>query len=447
MSKPDEYTPDRAAKIPRWKRNRDHCAGVDAVKDAGTKYLPQHSTMTADDYAAHKLSTEYLPASARTLQSHSGLVFRKAPRLSAPTSFEALANAITADGKTLEQLARWSFREFCITNDGGLLIDHPAVPDGPMSMAQAFALDLRPFVSRYSAEAILEITYGVVAGRKKLVRVRLLDDTNTVKQLEIIDGRYTITIFKMVRPGEWIEESSITPARNGQALTEIPFVHFRDEDDDGAIFDDICSTNLTHYQHASKLNTALLWLSAPKPWVAGLEADVVLETGPGSIWRFENSETKCGFLEFNGSGIAAIERQLDRLKESMAQLGSRLLATEKAVAEAAETVARRQASENSILASVARHVASRVEGALRLVAQWMAIDPQAISFELSTDFIPVAIDPQLVAQLVALNQAGKLTDRELFDALQRGEIIAETVDFEAHQAELDATTIDPPIGE
>ena len=57
------------------------------------------------------------------------------------------------------------------------------------------------------------------------------------------------------------------------------------------------------------------------------------------------------------------------------------------------------------------------------------------------------MDPALLAQLVSLNMNGKLSDEQLFNALQRGEIISEAVDFETHQYQIENNVSDAPIGE
>lgn len=446
MKNPDQFSPDRAAKLDRWQRNRDHTNGSDAVKSAGIRYLPRRREMSDADYTAHVAATNYLPAAARTLQSHLGLVFRKPSRLTAPSALVSMTTAVTEDGKSLEQLARWSFREYLATNDGGLLIDHPEAADG-MTVAQRLALDLRPYIARYSAEAIRGLTYGVVGGRKRLINVRLSEAADRVRELTLDGGVYTVITWMRTDAGEWIVTDTSQPKANGQVLDFIPFVPLGDEDEEGAAFDDLVSANCEHYLQAGKHEQAMLWLSRPKPWVAGVANDVELDVSPGSIWRFETTDVQVGMLQLDASGLSHITDHLAELKEQMAQLGSRMLASEKAAAEAAETVARRQASENSVLASMARHTGDRITEAVKILGRWLGVDVSTVAFALNTDFIPAPIDPQTIAQLVSLNQAGKLTDRELFDALQKGEIIDESVDFEAHQAELDATQIDPPIGD
>ena len=394
--------------------------------------------MSALDYDAHLAAVEYFPAAARTLDSHTGLIFRKQPKLIASLAMAALASVVTADGDDLESLAKWAFREQALTNDGGILVDFPNTP-GDLSLAESVALDLRPFAARYAAEAILAIEYGVRGGRKRLVRVVLQDDDETIRELAISDSEYQVTIHRKAGD-QWAEAEAFTPLRNGEPLSEIPFCYLGTAES-RATFDDLCAVNASHFLASAKLEMAMMWLARPKPWIAGVSDDVELDASPGSIWRFENENTQVGMLEPKG-GLATLENQLERFNKSMQQLGLRMLQSERAPAEAAEVVARRQASENSILASSARHISAKLTTVLTIMAEWMN-DPEPIAYSLNTDFIPSAIDPKLIDQLLTLAQAGKLTDRELFDALQRGEIIDEAVSYEAHAAALDTLPIDP----
>ncbi|MDH7971048.1 DUF4055 domain-containing protein [Sphingomonas sp. AR_OL41] len=446
------YSAHRSCHLARWRRNRDHTNGIDAVKDAGTLYLHRKvsSTFMADtnpnnvwgDYIALKNETEYFPAAARTLQSFIGLVFRKSPALRAPDTLAAMADVISCDGQSLEAVARWAFREYSITNCGGLLVDHVDTPDG-MSKAMAAALDVRPYLAPYCAENILELTHGVIGGRKTLMRVRLREGSDTVRDLQLIDGAYTVLKWTLV-DGTWHLESQTTPLQNGTPIPYIPFVSFADGEE-GASMDDICATNNVHYLQSANLATALKWITAPVTVTTGVAEDVELSVEAGAHWRLESVDAKVFWHEYTGQGVPALERKLDKLESHMAMLGSRMLASEKAAAEAAETVARRQSSENSILASMARHISEKLTQGLKLAAQRLGIDPVEVSYILSTDFIPMPIDPQLLAQVMALHNSGKLPLEALFEILQNGELLNENWDFETYAASLDTNGAASPF--
>lgn len=444
MFDPSEFTPERDEKRKRWQRNRDHCAGVDAVKEAGESYLPKpDDEMTDEQYANYQRLVEYFPAAARTLKSFIGLAFRKSPVLKAPKVVEDHAWAVTAKGQSVEFVSRWAMREFTMLNDGGLLVDYPERPSY-LSKAQAEKLGLRPVVSCYAAESIREYTTAAVGGEQRPIRVRLLETPNRVRKLELVEGIYTVTIFE--KTGDvWEIKSTTTPFKAGKTFDYIPFVTLSDETDEGAQMDDLCANNATHYALKGELAVGLKWIVAPIRVVSGVDKDVTLSVKPGSVWRFENEKAKSEFDEYKGDGIPHFMTEIEKVEEHMSAIGSRMLDSPKAAAEKSETLARRQAGENSILAMTTKHVASRVERAMEFFADWLGVDPKSVSFVISTDFIPLSADPQMVGQMSNMQRAGQITKRELFEFNQRNELINDAVTFEQHIDELEAETVDQPV--
>ena len=72
--------PDYDASLPAWLRARDVIAGEDAVKAAGVKYLTRFDSQTDDEYVAYKTWPSFFNATARTADSHVGLIFRRHTR-------------------------------------------------------------------------------------------------------------------------------------------------------------------------------------------------------------------------------------------------------------------------------------------------------------------------------------------------------------------------------
>src|ERR1041384_6541459 len=75
---------DYDAALPSWLRARDVIAGEDAVKAAGTRYLPRLDLHSDDDYAAYKARSSFFNATARTAEGYLGLVFRRPPFVKLP---------------------------------------------------------------------------------------------------------------------------------------------------------------------------------------------------------------------------------------------------------------------------------------------------------------------------------------------------------------------------
>ncbi len=426
-----EYSTDRLEKKKIWKRNRDQAAGADAAKANAREYVAQRKSLSPEDYDSIMAGAEYFPMAARTLQSFVGLVFRKAPTFDGSDGFP---EAISSDGHTPEEFVRLQLREYMVVNDGGILLDAPDTPKGATDAAIA-KMKLFAYQTFYKAESIREIRYKAINGYKKLVYVRLVEDDDNGRELELINGVYQATVWNRTDANGW-RKTVIVPKARGVVLDEIPFIYLGD-DDDGSAMDDLCATNVTHFNKSFLLSQAALWVSAPVMVVAGVDEDVELENSPGAFWRFEDASTQWGFNEYKGDGVPLIERELDRLEAHSSMLGSRMLIQEKSVSEAEGTVARRQAGENSILASMARHISSRSTKAFKLQAKMMGLDPTPVRYTLSTDFIPGHADPALVGQLLALRVANKIPQEALFEALQRLDIINESWDYEQYEAALD----------
>jgi len=84
-----------------------------------------------------------------------------------------------------------------------------------ISRAQAEAEGARPFIRMYRAESILEVTAGVIANRRAITRVKVKDNDETIRELALVDGVYTVTIHDYVN-NQWISRAPIVPVRQGQ---------------------------------------------------------------------------------------------------------------------------------------------------------------------------------------------------------------------------------------
>lgn len=441
---PDEFSPERAKAAVRIMTNRDFCNGIDDVRRAGIIYLPKPiPEMSNLEYRNFLFQTEMFPSASKTLQSFIGLSFRKPPTMASPSDRYDLDTIVTSDGRTVEQLARTVMFEHAVCNDGGLLIDQSAEWVAGMSQADVEAMQLEPMISVYPAENVRDIVWTVKGTRKTMTLVRLMDDLKTARHLSLENGVYTVTIYEKRDP-LWVKTQVYTPKLNGMTLDYIPFVPLNDGDH-GAPMDDICATNHTHYLTSASLTTALNWIKHPVMVVTGVAEGTSLQCRSGALWTIEEPNAKWGWNEYKGDGVPALERHLERLEDHMAKLGSRMLGAEKNVAEAAETLARRQVTEGSILAAMCRHVSSIVEKALRMKADWSGVAGDQVHFACNTDFEPLRMDGRLLAQIDILHDKCKLTDRELFDLLQKSEFIPETADFDARQTELESKTVDVPI--
>jgi len=453
-------TPQIAAYHARWKRNRDVIEGEYSVKNPHAGYIPR---LPIHDHIAFPLTAEksyreylsrcpFFPASSRILEGMMGLIFRKPPRLMATAAMEPILMATTEDGLTAYDLAEKVVEEVLTTNFAGLLVDYPEVRAG-ISRAQAEAEGSRPFIRMYRAESILEVSVGVIANRRAITRVRVKDNDETIRELALVDGVYTVTIHDYVN-NQWIARAPIVPVRQGQPLNQIPFfvasTKAKAVEPAKAVMDDVCALNIQLFQAQANSANSLYYCANPILYIKGVAAsDIKISAGTILFFEKHSQETpvEIGYAEFAGQGQAALDNAVQRIKDELSSIGSRIIAPDsKAGVESAEALALRKASENSVLASHANTISRVIKQALDFAAFW--IGSEEVEFALSTDFLPAQMTAQERAQVVAEWMAGLYTHETALELLKDGEILPPAFDIEGEieRVQQESVSVDRPQG-
>ena len=131
-----------------------------------------------------------------------------------------------------------------------------------------------------------------------------------------------------------------------------------------------------------------------------------------------------------------MERERAHLEDLLARQGARVIASEKQAVEAAETHSIRRASENAVLAQVARAVSGHITRALQMVALWIG-DTEEVTLSLNTDYLPQRMSAQEVTAVVKAWQAGAFSHETLFMALRDGEVFNETLTYEEERERME----------
>lgn len=438
----NEPTPEIALHYARWAKNRAFLAGEAAVKAHGARYQPMpDKDMEASAFADHLMRIAFFPAARRTQQGYLGLMFRKRPVLDAKSeALAALADIITPEGDTHEDLAWKLASEVLATDFAGLLVDHPEAQPN-LSKADAIAEGQRPFINLYLAESILEVSTALVRGRKRIVRVRLLEEAGSrVRELVLEQGIYRVLVHDF-NGSAWAISSTTTPLRKGVPLQDIPF-HVVSSGNtllpQLGLLDDVINLNHNHYLHQGDLTSTYRYLSRPVPYVIGCPSpEGGWRVTPGSVLEAEapKTEVEFGFLEYSGQGVNHLIDQRNHLEDQMAKVGARLLASDKAAAEAAETHAIRRASENATLASVANNISRSITKAFEDVSAWM--DGSEVSYQINQDYLPQRVDSGELSAYVGAVQAGLISWETFFYVLRDRGAVDPTLEPEVERLRLE----------
>lgn len=417
----DKCDPEIAKFHAYWKRNREIIEGARVVVPNAANYLTREPAMSDAQFSNYAKRVPFNPAASSTHEKLMGLVMRSAPVITCPDNSRDILETITAQGFTIEDLVEDIFHERFVTNYTGLLTDYPTAPKG-ISAAQAVLLGYRPMVAMYRAESILEISTATVTNRQRVVRVRLLDDKNTVRELRLDNGVYSIIIHRN-NDGQWLADEPIIPTRQGKPLDEIPFTldsTSRNFLPVNAPLGHLVDLNISHYVASANLATEMYYSTVRIFVTGGLKNDVAanLPAYSGARWNFEDREVEREILSASDNVISDLREECTTLEHKMAIHGLRMLEGDSSSNISTETQRIRDNAQHASLAAIVRGVDRSTNDQLKWISYWMGLEEDAITYETPTDFGAMPMTAQDIAERRNLWQAGAISRDEFLRMIQ-----------------------------
>lgn len=453
-----------------WKKCRDVLSGEEAVKEAGTEYLPKMSRMTDTEYDSYRTRALFYGASQRTLQGLLGAILRKPPIIYAKddaivAKVTDLVKNITQTGVNLEGFTRDIVAEILSTGRVGILVDAPPVG--------AKLLDPKPYARVYAAEDIINWREHFEGGVPILDQVVLVESLSLpgadgfgmemVTQFRELtlneDGSYVQRVWVIDPPLTDKDEATyrmieeVTPRVRGKPLGRLPFFfcgssHTRPEIERPPLLD-LYNVNLSHYRSSADLEHGRHFTALPTPVVTGVDqADdggipLSLEIGSSTAWLLPR-EANARMLEFNGQGLKHLENALTEKANLMANLGARMLEPDKRSSETAEALRLRQAGDFASMNTMSETVSSMLTEVVRVMAWWTNLTPklddETLFIQLNKDYFESRLTPAMLTSLVQAWQSGAMGFRDLYYNLVRGETIDPERSYDEVYEEVKAET-------
>tara|TARA_R110000796_G_C14571530_1_gene435775 strand:- start:19569 stop:21032 length:1464 start_codon:yes stop_codon:yes gene_type:complete len=424
--------------IEEWERIRDVIQGERFVKERGTRYLPALFEQESVDYLRYQNRAVFFNATRRTRDGMVGLLLRKTPELEADDSVEKLQGDVDLCGGTLKDYIRTVAEEVSSTGRCGSMID--------WSEGEA-----RPYFSFYHAEDVLAWETERREGKMHLVRLvlrecshRLLSEEasnftsiSTIRTYRLDeDGTVTMEAVEYQDGTAQPAEEAIDMTIKGKKLERIPFVFHTVDGDrpDVAVspLADMAAINISHYQTSADLENGRHVAGLPTPWAKGFGDDTELILGTSHAWITDETGADCGFLEFTGQGLGALENALKEKQGQMAVLGARMLEAQQGDAESFETVQLRSNAEQATLVNVAEAISATMSKALQFMAWWEGLPTKAPtdyadtnSIVLNTDFVAAKLDSASLTAMIGAYQGGAISWQTFYYNLEQGEMFKE----------------------
>ena len=446
---------------PKWQRCSDAVDGQDAMHEGKERYIARLTDEDDKAYNARLARSDFYNATWRTIAGLSGMAFRKPPVASVPAAIEPMMADINLAGVALDDAAKMMVEDMLEYGCFGLMVDHPPMPENVSNLSQAAAEanGLRPIIQYYEIESVTNWRYARIGNVWQLAMVTLKEESDVAEDefshkcedrwrvLDLIPNAqgamtYRVRVFRIDKDGKDEQVGDdVFPLMGGKTMGYLPFRIVGDLDEPPLI--DLVDANIAHYQVNSDYRHGLHFTGLPTLFLAGVQTETPIYIGSAAAIATPDPTAKAAFIEFTGQGLGPSLEALKSLEHRMAVLGARMLADETKGVETLGATQIKRAGENSILASIATDVSKAIEWALGIMAQWAGASGE-VAYQINRDYGVTGLSAQELTALVGAVQAGKVSDNELFDLLQRHDVIDGAKTFDEHQAEIDAVPIPRP---
>lgn len=446
----------------RWSICRETIEGEDVVKEKGEKYLPMASGKDNEcrkaRYEAYKMRTPYSEFVGTAHSIQHAMIFRRCPTIHVEDAFKnsGLLNDVDGKGTSLYQFTSDSVWDLRKTGFGAWLLDVPQSEEG-LSQLEAEKRGIRPYLTYYPAESVINWQYDNTSGQKKLKLVVLLEKGTKVENefkmtqfdryrvLRINEkGKYEQRIYtpvfdefdKTKIKSMEIKTLPIFITRNSQKeeIDYIPLVLLPNDKVEKPPLFGLAMMNIHHYQLSADYVNGVHMTTVPTGYITGYtpkddgeDDDITL--GGDAFLTEENSDAKFGVLSFSGEGLEHCEKAIDKLEAQIAGLFMKSIAPDKKTSETAEAAYVHRSGENAQLATFARNVSEKLSQIIQWYEEWNGYEG-AVEIHLNYDYETMSLDPNIINSIANISGQGKFPLYCVFYILQQQELIDPDMNYD-----------------
>ena len=412
-----------------WDLISDLKEGTHKIRSENRKYLPQETREADDSYQARLSRSTVVPYLQRIEKMLSGMLVRKPIRLDDVSDLvrEQLFD-VDLEGNDLNVFLYNIARVAISFGHVGVLVDAPSEGD-----------KTRPYWVVYSPRDILGWRTEIIDGARELTQVRLLEEVvepdgkygdKIIKQIRVLEkGKYEIHRQNKEKGGYQLFESGAMSIKD-----KIPFdIAYSNR---AAFYEsrsplyDIAELNLKHYQIQSDLDNILHISSVPLLAIYGFPNSEEITAGPNEALILPpHTESKAEYISPQSDSYESQFRRLNDISEQINTLSLAAVLGQKLVGETAEAKRIDRSQNDSTLMVIAQQMQDLVDNCLKFHSAYLNESNAGSSF-VNRDFVSAKLDPQEIASLLNLYNAGTISQETLLNQLAAGEILGDDFDVE-----------------
>lgn len=424
---------------------RDCIEGENKIKQGKAKYLPIPNAIdtSPENIARYKAYIEravFYNVTRRTLAGLNGQVFYREPVIEVPNELDKVVLDVNGSGIDLVQLAKRLMLYVLAQGRAGIFADYPEV-EGATTKAELEKGEIRPTLEGFAPWDIINWKTEVFGSKRLLTLVVLrelefytedgfeIKEREQWRELRLVDGVYTVTIWTKVNGVHQIKSGPIIPKdAKGNHLTEIPFSFIGSENNDDSIdyppLYDLATINVAHYRNSADYEESCFIVGQPTPVFTGLTQEWVDMVLKGSVQLGSRGAIplpvggSASLLEVTANSMPF--EAMEHKERQMVAIGAKLVEQAK-VQRTATEAGIENASETSVLSSSANNVSKAVQFGLEKCALFMGTE-EPIKFILNTDFNISNMSPEERQQLISEWQGGAICFEEMRSNLRKSGI-------------------------
>jgi len=441
------FTPSPAWSAMEKKRQvcRDLMEGIDALRRAGTTYLPQKA-MEKDEVYQRRLENATLYNTFKgAVEGLVGRVYSKpVDVIDGPDAFQSWYENIDFMGNNIDMFTKEVFETALAEGMSFILIDYPLKNTAEtIADEKKSKLPRRPYWVHIKPHEVIGTRVSTESGVPKVLQIR-------VRQvIEENDGKYGVRLIERVR----VYEPGTCQEFFRNKNEDKPEVFFREFDmgikdiipiipiytnkkalyrAEPALYD-LAILLIRWYQSNSTQDHILDYARFPILFGKKIfhETGSDVPFGPSNMIHSTDGDAALEYVEHQGQAIKAGAESLTDLETRMAALSHEPLLTRRSGTETATRSAIDAAAATSALQAWAYQLKDSLEQCLVITALWQNADATtAGSIQINTDFA-LSISDTDYTNLRELRKEGELSRMTLWNELRRRGLLGPEFDPEA----------------
>lgn len=418
----------RLARLPRTL-----VSGSEAMRKAGTEYLPQEAKEEKAGYEARLKRSFLFNAFGKTVEDLTGKVFTKPIVLQddVPAQIVEWSENIDQAGRHLNVFACDVFKDALQPGIGFILTDMPPAIQGTLADEQAAGN--RPYLVYLSVERVLGWKSTNIGGAETLVQFRFMEcvkepdgefHEKEVEQVKVLEpGKWRT--FRKDKDAKWVEHDKGTTSLTEIAIAPV-YINRTDFMTGKPPLAKLAELNVAHWQSSSDQRNILHVARVPILFMAGFTEDDTLAIGASSAVRSSSPDATMAYVEHSGAAIESGAKDIKELELQMQAMGLQLLIDGPAGQSATGEI-RDATKENSPLAMMARSLTDAIEQSFEYMAKFASLGDTGGSVVVNTDFGVSSLD---VPQVITAFSSGLIDAQTAVDELKRRGFLSDDVDAE-----------------